>query len=74
MRALSTHVSGFSTSLSRTEFPVAAVLNAAELSFSLDLEAMSMSHSTSSPMWQHKFYCAEQTLGFEGLVSNSSEP
>lgn len=53
------HVSGFSNSLSRTEVPVAAVLKAAELSFSLDLEAMSISHSTSSPTWQHKLYFAE---------------
>lgn len=52
-------VSDFSTSLSRTEFPVAAVLNDAEVSFSLDVEAMGISHSTSSPTWQHEFYCAE---------------
>lgn len=52
------HVSGFQPA-SLEEFPVAAVLSAAELSLSLDLEAMSISHSTSSPTWQHKFYFAE---------------
>lgn len=51
--------------LSRTRFPVAEVLSevlsAAELSFSLDLEVMSFTHSTSSPMWHYEFNCSEKT-------------
>lgn len=39
----------------------------------LDLEVMSFSHTTSSPTWQHKFYCAEKTLGFERFIKKSSE-
>lgn len=69
------HVSRFLTSLSRTAFPVTAVVNVAELSFSLDLEVMSFSNSTSSklPPVAPQFYCARTTLSFEGFISKSSE-
>lgn len=43
------------------QFPVAEVLSAAELFFSLDLEVMSFGHSTSSLMWHYKFNCSEKT-------------
>lgn len=56
------HMSQFSSSLARPQFPVAEVLSAAELSFSLDLEVMNCSHSKSSPMWHYEFNCLEKTI------------
>ena len=61
MCALCMHTPWVSTSLSRTGFPVAEVVRAAELSLSLDLEATSFGHSTSSPMWHYDFNCIEKT-------------